>query len=127
MASISILLGALARLLNVIPETVEQYRKDHDGFWQAQRMAGIYVAYALVGIVGMLLLAVGREPHPQSRSFAIVMSVVFWLAYGGVWLARLLPKDEEMPVPAWLDKRPSFVDAGMIAAFAVAVVAALLL
>jgi hypothetical protein len=30
-----------------------------------------------------------------------------------------------MPVPPWIDRRPSFVDAGMIAATSVALVAAL--
>lgn len=111
-------LAALATLADAVPKAIEQYRNDPAGFMRAQRIAGLYIAYCAIAIAIMLFLAIGQEPPSKARSGVIVLFVMLWIGYGGIWLGRLLPRSEEAPWPAWLDKRPSFVDVAMIAAIA---------
>jgi hypothetical protein len=113
--------AALAALASAIPLAVEQLRKDPAAFWRAQRLAGLYFAWCAVAIAIMLFLATSRE-NPSEGGGAIILFVGLWVSYGAIWLGRLLPRnaDGETQLPSWLDRRPSWIDCGMIAAIAAA-------
>ena|SRR6218665_679572 len=126
MFSIARFLAALAALMNAIPEAVAQYRRDPERFMQSQRLAGLYIVYAAAGIAIMLFLLLFRGQPSEARAGFIILFVMLWMFYGGLWLGRLLPKGEEAHLPRWLDRRPSLIDLAMAGATAGAFLWALL-
>lgn len=125
-ASLSTLLAALAIVAVTLPKTIQMYRKDRAGFVKSMKLAGVYMAYCSVAIGIMLLLVDSKTATPpQTRAMVLTAFMLIWIMYGGIWLARLLPRHEQ--IPSWLERRPSFVDYAFIAAIVGSLAAAVTL
>lgn len=111
------ILTAIVSFALSIPPAVEQYRRDRNGFWQTLKWMGIYALYVAVGLGILLLSADG--PQPPTKAALAALFMLGWIAYGMVWLIRLVPRYRELPGwvgKRWLDELFALVLAGLLVA-----------
>ncbi|HEY8247801.1 MAG TPA: hypothetical protein VIG38_11040 [Hyphomicrobium sp.] len=113
----------LGALVGVLPGVVDQYRRDRAGFWKTLRLLGVYLLYLAAVIGAMLWLMSGAQPG-AARAIAGGLFGLSAIFYGGVWLARIVPRYR--PLPAWFDRYPSGIDYAFCAVMAVALLVAFL-
>ena len=79
---------------------------DRGAFWTTLKLCGLYAVYASVsvGIVVLLL----RGPQSTPVAVAAATFIMTWIAYGGLWLARVVPRED--PMPRWLGERFGYID-----------------
>jgi hypothetical protein len=109
-------------LVASIPACRDQYRCDRAGFFKTLRVAGLYLLYVFAGI-GLVLALLSGQPSAMTAVAATVFVVAFIL-YGGLWLARVVPRYRELP--AFVDKFPGVLDYGFWAVMAAGIAFALL-
>ena len=80
-------------------------------FWTTLKLSGLYAIYASVsvGIVMTLL----RGPQSTLVAVAAATFIMAWIAYGGIWLARAVPRED--PLPRGLGERVSRMDEAFLA------------
>lgn len=84
---------------------------DRGVFWTTLKLCGLYTLYSSVsvGIVMTLL------PCPQSTLVAVAAGIFImtWIAYGALWLARAVPRED--PLPRGLGERFGYIDWAFLA------------
>ena len=98
--------SGLATLVGVWTASRGLLRADGRAFWTTLKLCGLYAVYASVsvGIVMMLL----RGPQPTLIAVAAGTFIMSWIAYGGIWLARAVPRED--PLPCGLGERFGYLD-----------------
>ena len=95
------------------PIGMEETRHDAHGqaLWTTLKLCGLYAVYAsvAVGIVMMLL----RGPQSMLVAVAAGTFIMTWIAYGGIWLARAVPRED--PLPLGLGDRFGYIDWAFLA------------
>ncbi len=105
-ADIVSLLASVAAVVMAIPAARDQYRKDPAGFWKSLKLMAVYAAYVFVGL-GILLLSLSG-PQPPAKAGIAALFLLSWIAYGGLWLVRLMPRYRDLP--RWIDRWWSPID-----------------
>ena len=103
--------SALLTLFGVWTANRDLLRADRRAFWTTLKLCGLYAVYASVsvGIVMMLL----RGPQPTLVAVAAGTFIMTWIAYGGMWLARAVPRED--PLPLGLGERFGTIDWAFLA------------
>ena len=110
-AELYTIVTGLLTLVGVWTAGRDLLRADRGAFWTTLKLCGLYAVYASVsvGMVAMLLRG------PQSTLVAVVAAtfIMAWIAYGGIWLARAVPRED--PLPRGLGERFSYIDCAFLA------------
>jgi len=61
--------------------------------WKSLALLIIFFAYCLAGFGLVWWLA--EPPAQESRAAVSTLLALLWIGYGGIWLARLVPKTDE--------------------------------
>ncbi len=72
---------------------------------------GLYVAYLAAGVGALLILPLDRIGGPALMS--AIAAILAWIALGALWILRTTPSGR--PPPAFLLRRWSVLDWGLIA------------
>ena len=110
-AELYTIVTGLLTLVGVWTAGRDLLRADRGAFWTTLKLCGLYAVYASVsvGIVMMLL----RGPQSTLVAVAAGTFIMTWIAYGGIWLARAVPRED--PLPRWLGERFGYIDCAFLA------------
>ncbi len=61
--------------------------------WKSLALLLIFFTYCLAGFGLVWWLA--KPPAQESRAAVSTLLALLWIGYGGIWLARLVPKTDE--------------------------------
>ena len=114
--------SALLTLFGVWKASRDLLRVDRRAFWTTLKLCALYALYASVsvGIVMMLL----RGPQPTLVAVAAGTFIMTWIAYGGIWLVRVVPRED--PLPRGLGERFGYIDWAFLAVIIVSLAYVLL-
>ena len=103
--------SALVTLVGVWRAGRGLLRADRRAFWTTLKLCGLYAIYASVSVGIVMTLLRG----PQSTLVAVAAGtfIMTWTAYGGIWLARAVPRED--PLLRGLSERFSCMDAALLA------------
>ena len=103
--------SALVTLVGVWRAGRGLLRADRGAFWTTLKLCGLYTIYASVsvGIVMTLL----RGPQSTLVAVAAATFIMTWIAYGAIWLARAVPRED--PLPRGLGERFGYIDCAFLA------------
>ena len=103
--------SALATLVGVWTAGRDLRRADRCAFWTTLKLCGLYAIYASVSVGIVMTLLRG----PQSTLVAVAAGafIMTWIAYGGIWLARAVPRED--PLLRGLGERFSYIDCAFLA------------
>lgn len=105
------LLVVLLVLAGTLPLAVRQWREDRAGAVRTVAVLAAYIAYVIAGVA----ILVSVLPLGDDRlTFPVTALVLLWIAYGVLWLIRLVPKYRQ--VPAWMNAGFGKADVALIAA-----------
>jgi hypothetical protein len=99
-----------------IPALRRQWRQDRAGFIKTVK---VFFGFLLFCAFGMgILLALVPEPSPPGEEsdvviFSLIGFILGWIFLGALWLARIVPRYQD--VPAWIDRRYGPVELSLIA------------
>ena len=110
-AELYTIVSALLTLVGVWTAARDLLRADRGAFWTTLKLCGLYAVYASVsvGMVATLL----RGPQSTLVAVAAATFIMAWIAYGGIWLARALPRED--PLPRGLGERFGYIDCAFLA------------
>ena len=110
-AELYAIVTGLLTLVGVWTAARDLLHADRGAFWTTLKLCGLYAVYASesVGVVVMLL----RGPQPTLVAVAAATFIMAWIAYGGIWLARALPRED--PLPRGLGERFGYIDCAFLA------------
>lgn len=111
----------LAVFAAAIPALRRQWQTDRAGFLKSAKVFSGFLVFSAVGIA--ILLALVPEPAPPGSRhnmlvFALIACLLGWIFLGALWLARLMPRYQN--VPAWVDHRFGPLELTLIATIALA-------
>jgi hypothetical protein len=106
---------ALLTLVGVWTAGRDLLRAGRGAFWTTLKLCGLYAVYASVSVGIVVVLLSG----PQSTLVAVAAAtfIMTWISYGGIWLARAVPRED--PLPRWLGERFGYIDSVLLAVIVV--------
>jgi hypothetical protein len=84
---------------------------DRGAFWTTLKLCGLYALYSSVS-VGIVMTLV-RGPQSTLVAVAAGIFIMTWIAYGALWLARAVPRED--PLPRVLGERFGYIDWAFLA------------
>ena len=121
-AELYTIVTGLLTLVGVWTAGRDLLRADRGAFWTTLKLCGLYAVYASVS-VGMVMTLL-RGPQSTLVAVAAGTFIMAWIAYGGIWLARAVPRED--PLPRWLGERFSYIDCAFLAVIVVSLAYVLL-
>ena len=105
-AELYTIVTGLLTLVGVWTAARDLLHANRGAFWTTLKLCGLYAVYASVsvGIVALLF----RGPQSTLVAVAAATFIMAWIAYGGLWLARAVPRED--PMPRWLGERSGYID-----------------
>jgi hypothetical protein len=88
--------SALLTLFGVWTANRALLRADRRAFWTTLKLCGLYALYASVSVAVVMMLL--RGPQPTLVAVAAGTFIMTWIAYGGMWLARGVPREDPLPL-----------------------------
>ena len=110
-AELYTIVTGLLTLVGVWTAARDLLRADRGAFWTTLKLCGLYAVYASVS-VGMVVTLL-RGPQSALVAVAAATFIMAWIAYGGIWLARAVPRED--PLPRWLGERFGYIDCAFLA------------
>ena len=103
----------ISAIVSAWPAVRRQWRDDRAGALKTLKLLAIYLVYCLAGVL-LLVMFAPREPGTDPIKAVPMMTLILaWIFYGALWLARLVPRDQDLP--AWVDRRDGPIDRTFIA------------
>jgi hypothetical protein len=105
-AELYTIVTGLLTLVGVWTAVRDLLRADRGAFWTTLKLCGLYAVYASVSVG----IVVTQLRGPQSTLVAVAAGtfIMTWIAYGAIWLARAVPRED--PLPSWLGERFNYID-----------------
>ena len=102
---------ALLTLVGVWTAGRDLRRADRGAFWTTLKLCGLYAVYASVSVG--IIIALLRGAQSSLVATAAATFIMTWIAYGGIWLARAVPRED--PLPRGLGERFGYIDCVFLA------------
>lgn len=103
-----VLIVVIPVMISSIAQVIVEYRRDPAFATTTFKWFGLYLLHLAAGIAPVIYLAGRSHGGPPMKAVAAGLFALAWVAYGALWLTRVVPRHKELP--AWLGERANAID-----------------